>query len=161
MAPTEGPSKRLKNQERTKSRRPRTRRCLLKGCGKRFRPEKALERYCSDECRDAARQWSLWKAQLQYRSTQNGKDRRKEQCRRNRKRVKNEKNHKLEAANEAARVITIDFFSIAPATGPGATRCSGSSGDHRSNASVQRSAGELWNGSGSGNGDGRKLLRIS
>jgi hypothetical protein len=85
---------------------------LLKGCGKRFRPEKALERYCSDECRDAARKWSLWKAQLLYRSTQNGKDRRKEQCRRNREKVKNKRNRELEAVNGAARVITTDFFRL-------------------------------------------------
>jgi len=112
MAPIEGPSKRLQNQERTKSRRPRTRRCLLKGCEKRFCPEKALERYCSNECRNAARKWSLWKAQLKYRATEHGKDKRKEQCRRNRKRVKKRKNHELEAADEAARVITTDFFRL-------------------------------------------------
>lgn len=110
MAPTDGPSSAPQNQKRKKCCRPRTRRCLLKGCKKRFHPKKALERYCSDECRDAARKWSLWKAQLKYRATEHGKDQRKEQSRRNRKRVKHKKNHEFEAKDEAARVITINFF---------------------------------------------------
>jgi hypothetical protein len=45
------------------TRRPRTRRCLLKGCEQRFRPRQVRQRYCSDRCREAARDWSLWKAQ--------------------------------------------------------------------------------------------------
>jgi hypothetical protein len=49
---------------------------------------------------------------LIYRSTQNGKDRRKKQCRRNREKVKNKKNCELEAVNGAARVITTDFFRL-------------------------------------------------
>lgn len=156
MGPTEGPSNHPQNQERTKSRRPRTRRCLLKGCDKRFRPIKAAQRYCSDECRAAARKWSRWKAQLRYRATEAGKEKRKAQCWRNRKRVKRRKDHELEAADEAARVITTVFFSIVPATDPAATRCSRVAGDHHCNASAQRNAGELWIGSGSGNGDGSK-----
>ena len=31
--------------------RPRTRCCLLKGCERRFCPQRARQRYCSDECR--------------------------------------------------------------------------------------------------------------
>ena len=59
MAPSEGPANNPKNQERRRRRRcssrhPRTRACLLKGCPRRFRPEHALERYCSPECRQEA-----------------------------------------------------------------------------------------------------------
>lgn len=111
MTPAEGPSKRPQNQEK-KSRRPRMRICLLKGCEQWFHPEKASERYCSDKCRRAAKKWSRWKAQLHYRSTQKGKDKRKEQCRHRRERVKNKKNRELEAVHEVARVITTKFFRL-------------------------------------------------
>jgi len=111
MAPTtEGPSSSPQNQERKKCRRPRMRMCLLKGCDKWFHPEKASERYCSDECGEAARKWSLWKAQLNYRSTQKGKNKRKEQCLHRRERIKNKKNCESETVHEAARVITTKFF---------------------------------------------------
>ena len=52
---------------------PRSRRCLLKGCERRFRPEHPRQRYCSEECRAAAREWSEWKAQHAYRATVAGK----------------------------------------------------------------------------------------
>jgi len=84
--------------------------CQLKGCEKWFHPEKASQRYCSDECQEAARKWSLWKAQLNYRSTQNGKDKRKEQCRGRRERIKQKKHCEFEAVHEGARVITTKFF---------------------------------------------------
>ena len=41
------------------------RRCLLKGCEQRFRPRQARQRYCSEQCRQAARAWSRWKAQAE------------------------------------------------------------------------------------------------
>lgn len=110
MAPAENPSKRPKNQERKRCPRPRIRMCLLKGCEKWFHPKKASERYCSEECGRVARKWCKWKAQLNYRSTQNGKDKRKKQCRDRRERIKNKKNCESEAVHEAARVITTEFF---------------------------------------------------
>lgn len=91
--------------------RPRTRQCLLKGCERRFRPHQARERYCSQECRQAAQKWSRWKAQQRYRATAAGREKRNGQSRRYRQRVRNRKRATSEAAlPEAARVITPDFF---------------------------------------------------
>ena len=93
------------------TRRPRTRTCLLKGCEQRFHPREARQRYCSPQCRHAARQWSRWKAQQSYRATAAGKTKRNGQCRRYRERVrKREQAAPQEAVVEAARVITKDFF---------------------------------------------------
>jgi hypothetical protein len=88
-------------------RRPRTRCCLLKGCERRYRPQRAGQRYCSDECRQAARRWSRWKAQRSYRATAAGKDKRNGQSRRYRQRVKDRRSAAAEeTAPEDARVIT-------------------------------------------------------
>jgi hypothetical protein len=88
-------------------RRPRTRECLLKGCGRRFRPWRARQRYCSRECRQAARKWSRWKAQQRYRATAAGREKRNGQGRRYRERVGSRKQATPEEAlPEAARVIT-------------------------------------------------------
>jgi hypothetical protein len=38
-----------------RARRPRRRVCLLKGCGRVFRPQQLLARYCSEQCLDQAR----------------------------------------------------------------------------------------------------------
>lgn len=89
---------------------PRARRCLLKGCEHRFHPEHARQRYCTNECRAAAREWSEWKAQHAYRATAAGKQRRNGQSRRYRKRVKERKPPEKEAVPEAARVISKEFF---------------------------------------------------
>lgn len=92
-------------------RRPRTRCCLLKGCERRFRPQRVGQRYCSDECRRAARRWSRWKAQQSYRATAVGKERRNGQSRRYRQRVGNRQPATPEEpVPEAARVITPKFF---------------------------------------------------
>jgi hypothetical protein len=91
--------------------RPRARRCLLKGCEHRFRPRRARQRYCSAECRRAARKWSRWKAQQGYRATAAGKEKRNRQSRRYRERRKNRRQSPPpEAVAEPARVITQDFF---------------------------------------------------
>jgi hypothetical protein len=83
----------------------------LKGCERRFRPQQARERYCSQECRQAAREWSRWKAQQKYRATAAGKENRNGQSRRYRERVRNRKQTTPEEAlPETARVITQDFF---------------------------------------------------
>ena len=94
-------------------RRPRTRCCLLKGCERRFRPQRAGERYCSDECGRAARRWSRWKAQQSYRATAAGKERRNGQSRRYRQRVRSRQpTAPEETVPEAARVITLNFFRL-------------------------------------------------
>lgn len=117
MGPTENPTSLSPNQARTTGqrrkhprRRPRMRRCLLKGCKQRYRPRRARQRYCSVECRQAARIWSHWKAQKRYRATVAGQEKRNGQSRRYRERVRNRKAPKKQALPEAARVITINFF---------------------------------------------------
>jgi hypothetical protein len=81
------------------------------GCEQRFRPQRARQRYCSEKCRQSARQWSSWKAQQSYRATKEGKVKRNEQSRRYRGRVKNRKQAASEqVVQEPARVITKDFF---------------------------------------------------
>jgi hypothetical protein len=90
--------------------RPRPRQCLLKGCERRFRPKHARQRYCSPQCREAARAWSGWKARRVYRATAAGKQKRNRQSQRYRKRVKARKPPEKEALPEAARVITKKFF---------------------------------------------------
>jgi hypothetical protein len=90
--------------------RPRSRRCLLKGCEQHFRPRHARQRYCSEPCRKAARAWSRWKAQERYRDTAAGKQQRNGQSQRYRERVRSRKSPPEEAVPEAARVITKKFF---------------------------------------------------
>ena len=94
----------------TGKRRPRQRRCLLKGCEQRFHPRQARQRYCSEPCRTAARKWSRWKAQQRYRETAAGQERRNGQCRRYRERVKRRKPPEPEGLKEAARVIAKEPF---------------------------------------------------
>ncbi len=90
---------------------PRSRLCLLKGCERRFHPRRPGERYCSEECRRAARDWSRWKAQQSYRATAAGKEKRNGQSRRYRQRVRDRgQTPPDDALPESARVITESFF---------------------------------------------------
>jgi hypothetical protein len=117
MGPTQDPPEHHTNQagkhQRAKehARRPRLRRCLLKGCECRYRPSRPWSRYCGDDCRQKARKWSRWKAQKKYRSTGPGKKQRKAQCRRYRERVRTRKRSKS-ATHERARVIRAKFFRV-------------------------------------------------
>jgi hypothetical protein len=113
MGPPESPTTQAGNQQPRRkrlARRPRMRRCLLKGCEQRFHPRQARQRYCSERCREAARKWSRWKAQQQYRATRAGKQKRNGQSQRYRERVRSRKPPEPEAVGEAARVITKKFF---------------------------------------------------
>jgi hypothetical protein len=114
MGPPKSPTSHPENQEGGRHKRsacrPRSRRCLLKGCEQRFRPRRGRQRYCSEECRKAARAWSRWKAQESYRATVTGKQKRNGQSRRYRERVRSRKPPAGEAVPEAARVITKKFF---------------------------------------------------
>jgi hypothetical protein len=113
MGPIENPTNPAAKQpagRRQCARRPRMRRCLLKGCEERFHPRQARQRYCSARCREAARRWSRWKAQQRYRETRAGKQKRNGQSRRHRERVRSRKPPEPEAVGEAARVITKNFF---------------------------------------------------
>lgn len=100
MGPSESPTDPPQNQAGTHRklrkrpvRRPRTRRCLLKGCENRYRPHQARQRYCSAECRQAAQAWSRWKAQQRYRATTAGQEKRRAQCRRYRDRMRAKRQH--------------------------------------------------------------------
>ena len=73
---------RRQHRARQGARRPRRRRCLLKGCEKSFRPTHPQARYCSPECRAAARRWRRRRASRQYRRTPKGRVNRQAQCRR-------------------------------------------------------------------------------
>jgi len=114
MGPPENRTKPAEKQECGQRRRvrcrPRTRLCLLKGCEERFHPRQARQRYCSAECRKAARKWSRWKAQERYRGTAAGQQKRNGQSGRYRERVKSRKTPEPEAVNDAARVITTEHF---------------------------------------------------
>ena len=149
MGLLENPTNRREKQEAAPRKRsgcaPRTRRCLLKGCGQCFRPRQARQRYCSAQCRKKARAWLRWKAQQSYRATAAGKQKRNGQSRRYRERVRNRKPLADKALPEAARVITKDFFPMPAATGPAATNSSRGNGDPRCDAFVRNSAGVRWN----------------
>jgi hypothetical protein len=114
MGPPENPTRQFENQaargRKPSAGRPRRRLCLLKGCERRFRPAHARQRYCSSQCRQAARAWSGWKARLKYRATAKGKQKRNRQSQRYRKRVQERKPSEKEAVPEAARVIPKKFF---------------------------------------------------
>ena len=113
MGPPENPTAYPENQEGRRRRlpcRPRKRCCLLKGCEQRFHPRQAHQRYCSEECRKAARKWERWKAQQRYRETAAGKQKRNGQSRRYRERVKSRKPPEPEAVDDVARVITTEHF---------------------------------------------------
>ena len=66
----------------------RARICLLKGCEKWFSPVHPLARYCSEACRDSARQWSVWQAARRYRASEGGKECRRQQACRYRERMR-------------------------------------------------------------------------
>ena len=162
MGPTENPTKPAEKpaggRRKRVARRPRRRPCLLKGCGQRFHPRQPRQRYCSEECRKAARKWARWKAQQKYRATRAGQQKRNCQSRRYRERIKSRKPPDAEAVSGAARVIsTEDFFSTIAVTGQAATSDSNASGEVLCSASVRTCAGARWNGSKSGSGAGNEL----
>ena len=118
MAPGEDCPTAPKNQappkapwRQRRARRPRSRVCLLKGCGRVFRPEQPLARYCSEACRVEARRWRQWKARRRYRQSPQGKQKRQAQGRRYRERRK-ERQAGEAAVVTAARVIPTNFFSV-------------------------------------------------
>jgi hypothetical protein len=92
------------------ARRPRQRYCLLKGCEQRFHPRQGGQRYCSEDCRKAARKWSRRKDQQRYRKTAAGRQKRNGQSRRYRERVQSRKPPEPEAVDGAARVTTPEHF---------------------------------------------------
>ena len=115
MCPSENPRSALQNHEppehrRRLLRRPRMRRCLLKGCERCYHHRLGLQRYCSYCCRMSARAWSLWKAQVRYRATAAGKEKRRAQSRRYRERMTKSKKQALVTTEPAAWVISTHRF---------------------------------------------------
>ena len=108
--PTSHPARRTARRRKRSARQPRMRTCLLKGCEKRFHPGQPRQRYCSEDCQEAARKWSRWRAQQRYRASTSGKQRRNDQSQRYRKRIQSRKPTEPEAVDETARVITKNFF---------------------------------------------------
>lgn len=118
MGPCEDPSIHRQNQAKgtsahkaQRARRPRSRTCLLKGCGQVFRPDHPLARYCSEHCRSEAAKWREWKARHKYRKTARGKQVRRAQSRRYRIRQKEGKKQRIDTVS-GARVITRKFFFV-------------------------------------------------
>ena len=114
MGPPESPTGHPENQaagrRKRLRRRPRTRRCLLKGCRQRFRPHQARQRYCSERCREAARKWSRWKPQQRYRAATAGKEKRNGKACATGSGSAAGKPAEPEAVDEPARVITNEEF---------------------------------------------------
>jgi hypothetical protein len=80
MGLCERPTNHPKNQGPTRPgpvRRPRRRKCLLKGCEKNFHPQQAAERYCSEECRQKTREWPKWGVQQRYRASEKSTEKRR------------------------------------------------------------------------------------
>jgi hypothetical protein len=65
---------------------PCCRQCLLKGCQRWFSARWPQARYCSRECQQAALRWRRWCAGQRYRVTPNGKQHRRGQHQRRRRR---------------------------------------------------------------------------
>lgn len=81
-----GPSEYLPSDAAGQRPRCYARICLLKGCEQSFQPSHPLQRYCSQLCREAARQWRRWQAARRYRATPHGQQQRQAQSRRYRER---------------------------------------------------------------------------
>jgi hypothetical protein len=151
MSPSQDPSSHRRNQPRTKkqkrprARRPRRRLCLLKGCGNRFRPMYAMSRYCSEECRRKARQWSQWKSRQQWRQSKTGRKKRQEQSARRRERLRIGGNPASvgDSARGSSQARSPKKISAAPVIVQAATRASHGIGVRRCNDSVVTTAGAL------------------
>jgi hypothetical protein len=161
MGPPESRTRRRKNQapgrRKRRARRPRPRCCLLKECEQKVQPRQARQRYCSESCREKAREWGRWKAQLRYRATKAGRKKRNGQSRRYRERVKTRKPEEPEPVSGAARVITQEhFFSSTPATGRDATRDLHIGVEVPCSVFVARGADALWSGCGNESGAGNR-----
>jgi hypothetical protein len=89
IGPDQDAPRKPRRQARRKSKKapaPRPRRCLLKGCNSApFQPRHPFQRYCSEECRSAARLWSVERAREKYARSERGREQRREQAKRHRK----------------------------------------------------------------------------
>jgi hypothetical protein len=121
--------------------------CLLKGCEGRFRSRLRRDRYCSAECRQAARKWSRSKAHLRYRATAAGKQKRNGQSRRYRERPEPPTSNAGRSTCGDPEGNPSKLFSITVATAPTATRDSPESGARPTSASIRacrRAMERVW-----------------
>jgi hypothetical protein len=96
--------------------------CLLKGCERPFWPRHWRSHFCSEACRQAAQRWRRWKADQQYRATEHGKQRRREQSKRYRQRVRERQAASADGAlpSEGQRkAAEQEDFSAQPCRRPG------------------------------------------
>mgnify|MGYP001190460590 CR=1 FL=1 len=92
----------MRRNSECRTRRLPSRTCLLKGCRQRFRPEHHCSRYCSAVCSEAGRVWRRWLADRKYRKSRHGKDARKCQSQRYRKRCPKESPHVRKSKKSSA-----------------------------------------------------------
>ena len=159
MGPPESPTSHPENQEgrrKRMARRPRMRRCLLKGCEQRFHPRQARQRYCSAKLPGGGAEMVAVEGAATIPGDGSGPSRNgtgKAGVTGSASKAGNAP--EPETVSEAARVITTEhFFRAIAATGPAATRDSRASGEVPCNASARRRAGARWSAFGSGSGAG-------
>lgn len=170
MSPSQGPSTRQRKQlqpngrqSRQRSRRPRSRACLLKGCEKRFRPAHPMARYCSEECREKARRWSQWKSRQRWRRSENGRKKRREQSVRHRERLRLSgcaRSRPKVARVGHHKVHRQKFFLFTHVIVRVATTASNEHGGRRCNDSARMIADAPWNACWSAKGDGRNAVKL-
>jgi len=108
--------------ESRKAKRPRRRICLLKGCEQPFVSDDPAERYCGPQCRRKAAKWLHWRRQRKYRHTENGKECRREQSRRNRIRRREREQSGPEDAGRVGNAPDPDSKKV-PCARPGCYEC--------------------------------------
>ena len=113
-----------KSKARQEARRPRQRPCLLKGCEKPFSPTHPQARYCSPECRAAARRWRNKRDRQKYRQNPKGRQSRRTQSQRYRCRCA----ERREAA--AAQAVTAQEALLAAAESHQTPPASAREGQH-------------------------------
>ena len=114
-----------RQKAKRRGRQPRSRQCLLKGCGKSFRPGHPMARYCSEECRRNARQWSQWKSRQRWRQSENGRKKRKQQSVRRRERLQiagRASSRPENGGRGSSQAASQEFFLAIPVIVPAATR---------------------------------------
>jgi hypothetical protein len=166
MSPSQDPPTRHRNQCPTnrqkrprRARRPRSRQCLLKGCEHSFRPTHPMARYCSDDCRQKARQWSQWKSRHRWRQSERGRRKRQQQSIRHRQRLRIVGRTVSAGGSERGSSQTRsskNFFTWLVIV-RAATRASNPAGARRCSDSAVTRAGAPWNGCWSENGDGSSV----
>ena len=111
----------------------RSRRCLLKGCEQPYHPKSLWSRYCSAECREAARRWCVARARKRYLQSAGGRAHRASQSREYRQRcTRLESNQEVTELDEPCRESEGDqrkkTFVYEICARPGCYECPGANG---------------------------------